>query len=35
MDDGITLEEFLTEFPSVSKEDAESFLLLAREDRCA
>lgn len=35
MDDGVSLEEFLKEFPSVSKEDAESFLLLAREDQCA
>jgi len=35
MDDGIPLEEFLAEFPSVSKEDAESFLILAREEQCA
>lgn len=35
MDDGISLKEFLTEFPSVSREDAEAFLLLAREERCA
>lgn len=35
MDDGISLEEFLIEFPSVSKEDAESFLILAREEQCA
>jgi len=32
MDDGIALNEFLLEFPSVSKEDAQSFLVLARED---
>ena len=31
-DDGIALSEFLLEFPSVSKEDAQSFLVLARED---
>ena len=32
LDDGIPLAEFLIEFPSVSKEDAEAFLKLARED---
>ena len=35
MDDGISLEEFLIEFPSVSREDAELFLILAREEQCA
>jgi len=32
MDDGVSLDGFLTEFPSVSKEDAEAFISLARED---
>ncbi len=32
LDDGSTLEEFLDEFPTVSREDAEAFLKLARED---
>ena len=35
MDDGFSIKEFLSEFPSVSRDDAESFLLLAREDQCA
>ena len=32
LDDGSTLEKFLAEFPSVSQEDADAFLRLARED---
>ena len=32
LDDGATLEEFLKEFPSVAREDAEAFVKLARED---
>ncbi len=32
LDDGSTLEKFLAEFPSVSQEDADVFLRLARED---
>ena len=32
MDDGAGLEEFLKEFPAVTREDAEAFLKLARED---
>ncbi len=32
LDDGSALEEFLVEFPTVSKEDASAFLTLARED---
>ena len=32
MDDGVSLDKFLVEFPSVSKEDAEAFVMLARED---
>ena len=32
MDDGAGLEEFLNEFPAVTREDAEAFLKLARED---
>ena len=32
MDDGSGLEEFLKEFPTVTREDAETFLKLARED---
>lgn len=31
MDDGSGLEEFLKEFPTVTREDAEAFLKLARE----
>lgn len=31
LDDGLTLEEFLVEFPSVGREDAVAFLRLARE----
>ena len=32
LDDGSTLEEFLAEFPTVSREDAAALLKLARED---
>ena len=32
MDDGVSLDGFLAEFPSVTKEDAEAFVMLARED---
>ena len=32
MDDGGCLEDFFRDFPSVSSEDAEAFLKLARED---
>ncbi len=31
LDDGHSLDEFLEVFPSVAREDAEEFLLLARE----
>ena len=32
LDDGLKLEDFLIEFPTVKKEDAEAFLKLARDD---
>lgn len=32
LDDGLSLEEFLIEFPSVEREDAIAFLRLAREN---
>ena len=32
LDDGLKLEEFLREFPSVEKDAAEAFLKLARDD---
>lgn len=32
MDDGLMLEDFCREFPTVRKEDAVAFLKLARED---
>jgi len=32
LDDGVGVEEFLKEFPTVKREDAEAFLKLARED---
>ena len=32
LDDGLKLEDFLREFPTVRKEDAVAFLKLARED---
>lgn len=32
MNDGAGLDEFLKEFPTVTREDAEAFLKLARED---
>ena len=32
LDDGLKLDDFLQEFPTVKIEDAEAFLKLARED---
>ncbi len=32
LDDGIPLDEFLIEFPTVSRENAEAFMKLARDD---
>lgn len=32
LNDGLKLMDFLEEFPSVKKEDAEAFLKLVRED---